>query len=145
MSCRALRTLPAFFVLLSLAASCEMGSKSISVTSVPSPSPSPALNCSGGPYSILVSWTANREKAVNKTGGGYLVYYSTSTPVNTSTASNVNVPYVSGATSPTSVTVTGLSCGTWHFRVVAYSALYPSGSVSTSRSADSSEVTVTVP
>jgi len=94
MSRRALRALPALLVLMSLAASCEMGSKSISVTSVPAPSPapSPVVNCSGGPYSILVSWTANREKAVNITGGGYLVYYSTSSPVNTSTASSVTVP-----------------------------------------------------
>jgi hypothetical protein len=65
--------------------------------------------------------------------------------VNTSTASNTDVPYVSGASTPSSRLITGLSCGTWHFRVVAYSALHPSGSSSTSRSADSSEVTVTVP
>ncbi|MFL5815659.1 MAG: hypothetical protein ACJ763_18970 [Bdellovibrionia bacterium] len=146
-------TLPTLIALLSLASSCEMGSKSITFTTSPSTSnssgspssPSPPSNCSGGPYNILVSWTANREKAVNTTGGGYKVYYSTSTPVNTSSASNVDVPYVSGSSTPSSRLITGLTCGTWHFRVVAYSALHPSGSLVASRSADSSEVTVTVP
>jgi hypothetical protein len=128
-----------------------MGSKSITFTTSPSTSgsstssPSPPGNCPGGPYNILVSWTANREKAVNTTGGGYKIYYSTSTPVNTSTASNVDVPYVSGSSTPSSRLITGLTCGTWYFRVVAYSALHPSGSLVASRSIDSSEVTVTVP
>lgn len=144
-----MRTLPLYVALLSLLSSCELGSKSISITSSPSSSSattsSTPINCTGGPYSILVSWSANREKAVNTTGGGYLVYYSTTTPVNTSTAASIAVPYVSGATAPTSKTITGLTCGTWHFRVVAYSALHPSGSAANSRSADSSEVNVTVP
>jgi hypothetical protein len=132
--------------MLALVSSCEMSSSSISFTGSPSTLPTyPATNCGSGTYNILVSWAANREKAVNSTGGGYKVYYSLSTPVNTSTASSVDVPYVTGATAPTSRTITGLSCGSWHFRVIAYSALHPSGSTSTSRSADSSEVTVTVP
>lgn len=145
-----MRTLPLYVALLSLLSSCELGSKSISITSSPSTttttsSSSSPTTCTGGPYSILVSWSANREKAVNTTGGGYLVYYSTTTPVNTSTAASIAVPYVSGATAPTSKTITGLTCGTWHFRIVAYSALHPSGSAANSRSADSSEVNVTVP
>ncbi len=149
-----MRTHPVYVItLLGLVSSCELGSKAISVSSFPSTtststststSTTPTV-CTGGPYNILVSWTANREKAVNTTGGGYLVYYSTSSPVNTSTAQNVTAPYAAGATAPTSKTITGLSCGTWHFRIVAYSALHPSGSASGSRSADSSEVNVTVP
>jgi hypothetical protein len=146
MNCRVLKAAMPYLALLSLVSSCIGDSKTatISVSATPSPTAT-STPCSGGSYNILVSWSANREKAVNTTGGGYLVYYSTTTPVNTSTATSVDVPYVSGSTSPTSKTITGLSCGTWHFRVVAYSAIHPSGSSSGSRSADSSEVTVTVP
>jgi hypothetical protein len=130
------------FILLSMTSSC-IGTKSSTIFF--NAQSSPELTCTGGPYSIAVSWNANREKAVNMAGGGYLVYYSTSSPVNTSTASYVDVPYVSGATAPTSTMITGLSCGKWYFAVVAYSALHPSGSSSGSRSIASSEVAVTVP
>lgn len=153
-----MRTLPLYLALLSLISSCELGSKAISLSSTPSSSSngtnstsgtnssgSGTTTCTNGTHSVLVSWSANREKAVNTTGGGYLVYYSTSTPVNTSTAASVAVPYASGVSAPTSKMVTGLCSGTWHFRIVAYSALHPTGSSASSRSADSSEVSATIP
>jgi hypothetical protein len=65
--------------------------------------------------------------------------------VNISTASSVNVPYVSGATAPTSKAISGLNCGTWYFKVVAYSALKPTGSATGAKSAESTQVAVTVP
>lgn len=87
---------------------------------------------------VRVSWTANREAAVNRAGGGYRVYYGTVAGFSISTAPFVDVPYAGGATAPTSA---GLSLppGTHFIKVVAYSSLNPSGSE------PSTEVTVTVP
>jgi hypothetical protein len=70
---------------------------------------------------VTISWAANREAAVNTTGGGYTVAISGQTPI--------DVPYVSGTTAPTSTTTTLLS-GSYSVTVTAYSALKPTGSVS---------------
>lgn len=77
---------------------------------------------------VRITWDANRETAVNRSGGGYRVYYSTTNNFNIATASYVNVPYVSGATAPTTYNLTGLLAGTHYFKVVAYSNLNPTGS-----------------
>ncbi|HLP97226.1 MAG TPA: hypothetical protein VK149_02150 [Sideroxyarcus sp.] len=72
-------------------------------------------------HTVNISWTANREAAVNTTGGGYTVAISGQTPI--------NVPYVSGAAAPTSTSAT-LANGSYSVTVTAYSALNPTGNVS---------------
>ena len=68
---------------------------------------------------VTVSWTANRETTVNMVGGGYVVYYSNTQGFDASSASNVDVPYVSGATAPTTTTIKA-NTGTWYIKVAAY-------------------------
>lgn len=96
----------------------------------------------GGPpavsRSVQVSWTANRETAVNSPGGGYRVYSSRTTGFDIATASVVDVPYSAGASAPTSTLITLLT-GTNFIKVVAYSALNPGGS------APSAEASIVVP
>jgi hypothetical protein len=92
---------------------------------------------------VNVSWAANRETAVNSTGGGYRVYYYQTSGQSLSCASFVQVPFVSGPTAPLSTSLS-LPSGTWYVRVVGYSALNAPGNVGAS-SAPSSEVTVAVP
>ena len=88
--------------------------------------------------SILVSWTANREQGVNQTGGGYKVYYSTTPGFDPASAPLVNVPWISGPTAPVS-TILAFTVGTYYIKVVAYSTLNSTGSLS------SLETSVTAP
>ena len=90
-----------------------------------------------GTRSVLVSWTPNREVAVNRTGGGYRVYASRTAGTSLESASVQDVPYTAGATAPTSAVLL-LPTGNNYIRVVAYSALNPSGS------AASGEITLNV-
>jgi hypothetical protein len=74
----------------------------------------------GSTSTITVNWNANHESLVNAPGGGYRVYYST-TPgftVNGPGVSMKEVPYESGALSPTSTELT-LEDGTWYIKVCA--------------------------
>lgn len=88
---------------------------------------------------VLVSWSANKEAAVNTTGGGYKVYYSQTSGFSIASAKFVDVPYSSGSQTSTSVLIPNLEQGTWYFKVVAYSTLN-GGSVSL----PSAEITVVV-
>lgn len=76
-----------------------------------------------------ISWTANRESGVNSSGGGYKVYYSKSYLFDASSTESVDVPYVSGATAPTTTDIE-LSEGFYYIKVVAYSAINTEGSES---------------
>ena len=76
---------------------------------------------------VVISWTANRESAVNAPGGGYRVYYSNVSGFSIAAAPFVDVPYVSGAAAPTSASL-DVPAGSYFIRVVAYSALNPTGS-----------------
>jgi len=105
------------------------------------------VSCGGGggvsaPPSITVpvqiSWDANRETAVNRTGGGYRVYYSRTAGFDISGASFVDVPFTVGPATPTSADLM-LSSGSNFIKVVGYSDLKPSGG------APSGEITVNVP
>lgn len=91
----------------------------------------------GTTASVQVSWTANRETAVNSPGGGYKVYYSPTAGFNIASANVIDVPFTSG-TAPTSTTLT-LFSGTHYIKVIAYSALNPGGS------APSTEIAITAP
>lgn len=89
---------------------------------------SPARVVSSGESSqIVLSWASNREAAVNAAGGGYRVYYSTSSNVTTASQAIV-VPYASGSSTPTSVGLTGFSPGTYYARIQAYSSKNAGGS-----------------
>jgi hypothetical protein len=92
----------------------------------------------GGPPVVVVSWTANHEAAVNRSGGGYRLYYSTAPGFALDSATLVDLPYAAGPTAPTSTTLT-LDPGVYYFKVVAYSSLNTTGS------APSAEVQVVVP
>lgn len=92
---------------------------------------------SGTTASVQVSWTANRETAVNSPGGGYKVYFSPTPGFNIASANVIDVPFTAG-TAQTSTTLT-LASGTHYIKVVAYSALNPGGS------APSTEIAIAVP
>jgi hypothetical protein len=107
-----------------LLAACGGGGGS----SAPAPTPTS--------HTVDISWTANRETAVNTTGGGYIVAVSGQAPI--------DVPWVSGPSAPTTVSTTLLS-GSYTVTVTAYSALNPPGGVSGSTSLPSTTYNFTVP
>lgn len=95
-------------------------------------------------HSVNISWTANREAAVNSAGGGYTVSISNATNVQ----SPINVPYVSGPAAPTTIATTLMS-GSYSVTVTAYSALNSTngsiGSTPSSTSAPSASFNFSVP
>ena len=95
---------------------------------------------------VNVSWDANRETAVNDIGGGYIVYYSTSTGFNITDAgvTIVDVPFVAPPTAPTSISLQ-LSSGQYYFRIVAYSSLTAPWGSGGSTSAPSAQISLVVP
>ena len=76
---------------------------------------------------VTISWNANLESAVNSTGGGYKVYYSTTSGFAIGSAISVDVPYTSGSYAPTSTDIS-LEPGTYYFKIVAYSGINTDGS-----------------
>ena len=95
---------------------------------------------------VTVSWNANHETAVNAPGGGYKVYYSTSSGFDISDAGVgvVDVPFVAPPTTPTSVSLQLVS-GQYYFRVVAYSTLVAPWGSGGSMSAPSAQIALLVP
>jgi hypothetical protein len=93
----------------------------------------PASTCQTRPTTApgRLSWVANRETAVNSSGGGYRVYRG-STPGFDVTAAS---PWVAVPSSETSVQLSGLTPGVHYLKVVAFS---PGGNAS----APSAEVCV---
>ncbi|MDD5057212.1 MAG: hypothetical protein PHQ60_05020 [Sideroxydans sp.] len=85
--------------------------------STPTPTPTPTPTS----HAVNISWTANREAAVNSLGGGYIVAISGQTPI--------TVPYASGVAAPTTLSTTLMS-GSYSATITAYSALGTSGSTS---------------
>lgn len=81
----------------------------------------------GGPRDVEISWTPNRETAVNAPGGGYRVYYATTSGFDLTAAAVVDVPNQGTAPTPTS-TIINFPSGAHYIKVTAYSALNPSGS-----------------
>ena len=115
---------------LLLAACGGGGSDSAAPPAAAGPPPPP-------PPNVQVSWTANREAAVNSAGGGYKVYYASTSGFSVPAPNVVDVPFVSGS-APTSTRLT-LPSGTHYFKVVAYSGLNSAGSV------PSTQMSITVP
>lgn len=97
-----------------------------------------------GQYASTVSWDANLDAGVNKTGGGYRVYYQKSPNVDLTLAQFADVPYKSGSQAPVSVLFTGLEASTYYFKIVAYSGI--KRSVSTAAlSGASPEISLSLP
>lgn len=95
---------------------------------------------SGNPtlHGVKITWTPNRETAVNSPGGGYHVYYATSPNFDISKAGVLDIPFLSGPTAPIT-TVISLASGSYYLKVTAYSALNTEGST------PSQEISVVVP
>ena len=75
---------------------------------------------------VKVSWNPNPDTAVNRSGGGYKIYYSLNSGFTTDDTgvTEIDVPYVSGSVSPTSIQIKPLPpSGTYYLRIAAYSAL----------------------
>jgi hypothetical protein len=85
---------------------------------------------------VTISWASNHEKGVNTVGGGYRVAISG--------RPTIDVPYLSGASAPTSTDVNLLS-GNYTVTVRAYATLDAQGGATGSLSAPSQEVSVNVP
>ncbi len=96
-------------------------------------------------YNLGISWNANREVAVNRAGGGYRVYYSTTSGFALSAGTMTDVPFVSGSQAPTSLSITGVKAGKYYVKIVAYSTLNAPGVTTGSVSAESLETPITVP
>jgi hypothetical protein len=105
----------------------------------------PPFVCDGG-SAVTISWNANRETAVNTSGGGYVVYFSKSTGFNPGDAKVCSqaIPYISGSSAPTS-TIINPPSGTWYVRITATSQLNTPGTTGGSESAASCQTTVVVP
>lgn len=78
------------------------------------------------PLAVTISWAANREVGVNQPGGGYEVALA-GQPL-------IDLPYVSGPTSPTAVTV-NLLPGSHTVTVRAYAAFDAQGGTTRTYSA----------
>ena len=111
------------------------------------------LSCGGGDASapstirtVNISWNANRESAVNTTGGGYKVYYSTSSgfAITDAGVNVVDVPFVAPPVTPTSISLQ-LRSGQYYFRIVANSALTAPWGSGGSTSAPSAQISLVVP
>ena len=96
--------------------------------------------------SILVSWDGNPETAVNRSGGGYKVYYSSNSGFNPGDVgvTEIDVPYSSGVSAPTSVLIS-LSPGAYYIRIAAYSALNAPSTSGGSISTATPKISLTVP
>lgn len=104
-----------------------------------------SYNYLGPSPNVQISWTANREKSVNSSGGGYRVYYSRTSGFGIETASYYDVPYVAGPTAPVTKIISNLLIGMTYFKVQAYSNLNAPGSTSGSLSEASTEFSITLP
>lgn len=116
---------------------CTVGGSTPASRNTASNPPSSNTNTTtptGVPRNVVISWTANRERAVNMAGGGYRVYYSQTNGFSTGSATGVAVPYSSGGAAPTSTTLPMLASGTYYYRVVAYSSFNPTGVLSSQSS-----------
>ena len=72
---------------------------------------------------VTVSWNANGDHVVNTSGGGYTLYYSQQADFDVSSASKVDVPYVSGPTAPISTKLMLSGGDVWYVSVAAYGIL----------------------
>jgi hypothetical protein len=104
-----------------------------------SPSRPPAPNCDTAQNAcavVALTWDANRETGVNAPGGGYRISIGGQP--------DIDVPYVSGPSAPTSTSVR-LPSGSYTAVIRAYAALDKQGGSGGTVSAPSQPITVNVP
>jgi len=132
--------LPLLLVLLSLLTACGGGGGGAAAPPPPTPRPTQQVN-------IQVSWDANRDAAVNTSGGGYRVYYATTAglALTDPAVTMADVPYISGLAAPLSTILSVTSGNVYYFRVAAYSALNRSGQTGGTESQPSSRFSLNVP
>ncbi len=75
----------------------------------------------GKKFTYTLSWSANREKAVNSPGGGYIIYISSRKNCPPEKAARQKVPCTSGDRAPTQADIS-LAPGTWYIKIAGYSA-----------------------
>jgi len=95
------------------------------------PGPSAGNPHPAGSRAVTLTWDANRESAVNRTGGGYEVFIN----VDGNGCCTFDVPYAGGPSAPTSITVQ-LFPGRYLATVRAYGALERQRASSSSLSLD---------
>jgi len=98
-------------------------------------------------HAVRVSWNASRAASVNRSGGGYHVFYSQNPSFRPGDrgVGEINVPFQTGSSKAPTTTTINLGSGTWTIRVQAYSALTPPGGSGGGTSALSAPVQVKVP
>lgn len=94
-----------------------------------------------GNLTTNLNWNPSRETNVNRSGGGYRLYYQVNQGVNITKAPYVLVGFNSGSQSPTALTLAGLAAGTYYFKIVAFG----STKVTNSSSVESAELSVSLP
>ena len=111
--------------------SCQIKKISVGSAALQSgPSTTPTFKGTGVSRDIVVNWSPNRESTVNMSGGGYKVYYGTTSGFSLSTAQMVQVPYVSGDATPTTAKLLKVPSGIYSIVVLAYSQYNPTGTPS---------------
>ena len=83
----------------------------------------PDITCSD-PCTVQFDWGENPETLVNQSGGGYKIYYDSASG---GESYSVDVPYVSGSSSPTTGQVTFPGTGIWYIHIRGYSSINPGG------------------
>ena len=107
-------------------------------TSAFSNTSSGSLRNSSNEINYSLSWTANRDSAVNQSNGGYTVFYSITSGFNPGDAgvTEIDVPYVSGDSAPTTYTISITEAATYYAKIRAYGEIHST----TRMSALSSEI-----
>lgn len=109
-----------------------------------SSSPAPPSLKVTAPCDVDLTWEANKEKSVNRAGGGYRVYLSDTQGFDIgSVVPEKDVPYVSDdipASTSTSISFAESDTGTWYLKVVGYGLI--SGSEYLSQPSDEISILV---
>jgi hypothetical protein len=85
------------------------------------------------PHQVTLTWAANREVAVNSTGGGYII------TISGQPQTIIDVPFVATTSTPT--TTIPLMSGCYTATITAYSALDPNSGLSATKASTSSPST----
>ncbi|MBI1860411.1 MAG: hypothetical protein HYR96_05790 [Deltaproteobacteria bacterium] len=94
-----------------------------------------------GTLEAKLQWGPNREATVNRTGGGYRLFYQTNPNVDTANSPFIEVPFFSGSQAPSTLALGGLAAGTYYFKLVAFGSLKGV----TNLSSESAEVSISLP
>ena len=91
-------------------------------------------------HQVTLTWAANREAAVNSTGGGYII------TISGQPQTIIDLPFAASASAPT--TTISLMSGCYTATITAYSALDPKSGLSSAKastSLPSTTIAISVP